>query len=158
MIWILTLLDSQVSYRYCSSCATYVLKKHYKEHLKTCETCELKGTLANNVEDEEEGEEDDDNNLDTSKDDEDDELIIEDEGMEEVEEPETKKSVPNKIYNCFDCNRMFMSSEAHAKHICDVHGGEGGSVVLKLPVDKSLDNKEEYEEKADDELVIDDSQ
>ena len=109
---------------------------------------------------EEEGEEgeEDDNNLDTSKDDEDDELIIEDEGMEEVEEPETKKSCPNKIYNCFDCNRMFMSSEAHANHLRDVHGGEGGSVVLKLPVDKSLENREEYEEKADDELVIDDSQ
>ena len=147
---------SQVSYRYCSSCSTYVLKKHYKEHLKSCETCELKGTLANNGEADQEEEED--NNLDTSKDDEDDELIIEDEGMEEVEEPETKKSCPNKIYNCFDCNRMFMSSEAHANHLRDVHGGEGGSVVLKLPVDKSLENREEYEEKADDELVIDDSQ
>ena len=145
-----------MSYRYCSSCATYVLKKHYKEHIKSCETCELKGTVASNEEEEEEYEED--NNLDTSKDDEDDELIIEDEGMEEVEEPETKKSCPNKIYNCFDCNRMFMSAEAHANHLRDVHGGEGGSVVLKLPVDKSLENREEYEEKADDELVIDDSQ
>ena len=151
----MSFLCSQVSYRYCSSCATYVLKKHYKEHIKTCETCELKGNVASNVE---EVEYEEDNNLDTSKDDEDDELIIEDEGMEEVEEPETKKSCPNKIYNCFDCNRMFMSAEAHANHLRDVHGGEGGSVVLKLPVDKSLENREEYEEKADDELVIDDSQ
>ena len=134
-----------------------MLKKHYKEHLKSFDTFELKGTPASNEEEEEE-EEEDNNNLDTSKDDEDDELIIEDEGMEEVEEPETKKSCPNKIYNCFDCNRMFMSSEAHANHLRDVHGGEGGSVVLKLPVDKSLEDREEYEEKADDELVIDDSQ
>ena len=51
-----------------------------------------------------------------------------------------------------------MSSEAHANHLRDVHGGEGGSVVLKLPIDKSLENREEYEETADDELVIDDSQ
>ena len=116
--------------------------------------------------------EEDDNELDTSKDEEDDndELIIEDDAVTEEYEvdPEPKKtsSTPNKIYNCVDCTRMFMSAEAHANHLRDVHGGEGGSVVLKLPKDKTVDKKtedesEEMEEdknEDDDELVIDDSQ
>ena len=152
----------QVSYRYCSACAKYVLKKNYKSHMKSCDNCQLNGNVNNSENPEEEWEgENEENDLDTSKEDEDDEMIIDDEGMEEVEEPETKKMTPSKIYNCFDCNRMFMSAEAHANHLRDVHGGEGGSVVLKLPLDKTIEKveeREDYEEKADDELVIDDSQ
>ena len=111
----------------------------------------------------------DDNELDTSKDEEDDELIIEDDVVIENDDEtdnETSSSVPNKIYNCFDCNRMFMSAEAHANHLRDVHGGEGGSVVLKLPSDKTkekkmennIDETEEEDKVDDDELVIDDTQ
>ena len=142
-----------MSYRYCSACAKYIRKKEFKSHVKKHETRELTG---------------DDNELDTSKDEDDDELIIEDEAVtEEAESPEidTKKiSTPNKIYNCVDCTRMFMSAEAHANHLRDVHGGEGGSVVLKLPKEKTIEKKVDYEEdmeeedKADDELVIDDTQ
>ena len=86
------------------------------------------------------------------------------------EDSAAAKPTPTKIYNCVDCTRMFMSAEAHANHLRDVHGGEGGSVVLKLPVDKTVDKKvdqsvedediqmdEDNEDKAD-ELVIDDSQ
>ena len=130
--------------------------------MKTCDSCELKGNISSNekLDGEWEGETEE-IDLDTSKEEEDDEMIIDDEGMEEVEEPEAKKT-PSKIYNCFDCNRMFMSAEAHANHIRDIHGGEGGSVVLKLPLDKTIENmgeeRDDYEEKAEDELVIDDSQ
>lgn len=60
---------------------------------------------------------------------------------------------PSKIYNCVDCTRMFMSAEAHANHLRDMHGGEGGSVVLKLPKSAAA----EEEEEAEDQLVIDDS-
>lgn len=112
--------------------------------------------------------EEDDNDLDTSKDEEDDELIIEDDVVIENDDTdnETSNIAPNKIYNCFDCNRMFMSAEAHANHLRDVHGGEGGSVVLKLPSDKIKEKKmesnkddiEEDEQVDDDELVIDDTQ
>ena len=113
--------------------------------------------------------EEDDNELDTSKDEEDDELIIEDDAVTEEYEPEPMavktSSTPNKIYNCVDCTRMFMSAEAHANHLRDVHGGEGGSVVLKLPKDKIVDKNTENETEEmeddknedDDELVIDDS-
>ena len=148
-----------MSYRYCSACAKYIRKKEFKSHVKKHETGELTGDVAP---------EEDDNELDTSKDEDDDELIIEDEAVtEEAESPEidTKKiSTPNKIYNCVDCTRMFMSAEAHANHLRDVHGGEGGSIVLKLPKEKTIEKKVDYEEdmeeedKADDELVIDDTQ
>ena len=96
-----------------------------------------------------------------------DELVIEDDAVEiedvENDEGDERNSSPSKIYNCVDCTRMFMSAEAHANHLRDVHGGEGGSMVLKLPNDKSADKKvdkeDATEEKADDdELVIDDSQ
>ena len=76
-------------------------------------------------------------------------------------DPEQSKSRINKIYNCFDCNRMFMSAEAHANHLRDVHGGEGGSVLLKLPRDKVNGNDiepesdEEVDKPDNDELVID---
>ena len=39
---------------------------------------------------------------------------------------------------------MFMSAEAHANHLREVHGGEGGSVVLKLP--GNLDEDEDVPE------------
>ena len=76
-------------------------------------------------------------------------------------DPEISKSRISKIYNCFDCNRMFMSAEAHANHLRDVHGGEGGSVLLKLPRDKvngndiEQDSDEEVDKPDNDELVID---
>merc|ERR1712130_921085 len=121
-------LKHKVSYRYCSACAKYIRKKEFKSHLKKHESGELSGELAP---------EEDENELDTSKDEEDDELIIEDdvviENDDEMTDNETSSSAPSKIYNCVDCTRMFMSAEAHANHLRDVHGGEGGSVVLKLP-------------------------
>merc|ERR1712107_121645 len=134
-----------MGYRYCSACAKYIQKKIFKSHLKKHESGELTGELA---------QEEDDNDLDTSKDEEDDELIIEDDVVIENDDTdnETSNIAPNKIYNCFDCNRMFMSAEAHANHLRDVHGGEGGSVVLKLP-----GNQEEDEDVPEDQLVIDDS-
>merc|ERR1712241_785145 len=138
----------KVSYRYCSSCSKYVLKKYYKSHVRKHDT----GDTVEQVE--EEGE------LDTSKDGEDEE---EDEEGMDTSDPAVKG--PSKIYNCVDCTRMFMSAEAHANHLRDVHGGEGGSEVLKLPRDKMAeknvendDNKEDNDENVDDELVIDDSQ
>ena len=97
------------------------------------------GDVAEQVE--EEGE------LDTSKDGEDEE---EDEEGMDTSDPAVKG--PSKIYNCVDCTRMFMSAEAHANHLREVHGGEGGSVVLKLP-----GNPEEDEDVPEDQLVIDDS-
>ena len=110
-------------------------------------------------------EDDEDKDLDTSKDDEDQELVIDDEPVTEEAgeiDPENSKSRINKIYNCFECNRMFMSAEAHANHLKDVHGGEGGSVLLKLPKDKvngTIDIGQESDEEEDrpdnDELVID---
>ena len=163
-----------MSYRYCSACAKYIQKKSFKSHLKKHESGELTGEVTP-----EDNEDNDDNELDTSKDEEDDELIIEDDAVEiedieneedDNEEDAAAKPTPTKIYNCVDCTRMFMSAEAHANHLRDVHGGEGGSVVLKLPVDKTVDKKvdqsvedediqmdEDNEDKAD-ELVIDDSQ
>ena len=85
---------------------------------------------------------------------------------EEMTDNETSSSAPSKIYNCVDCTRMFMSAEAHANHLRDVHGGEGGSVVLKLPSDKTKEKKmenskddiDEDDKVDDDELVIDDTQ
>ena len=91
------------------------------------------GDVAEQVE--EEGE------LDTSKD-----------GEDEEEDEDTSNPAVTKIYNCVDCTRMFMSAEAHANHLREVHGGEGGSVVLKLP-----GNPEEDEDVPEDQLVIDDS-
>ena len=127
-------------------------------HLKKHENGELSGKI--DIEDE--------NDLD--KDDEDHMLIIDDEPVtEEAEDIEVDNSRVNgssvtldKIYNCFDCNRMFMSAEAQANHLRDVHGGEGGSVLLKLPRDKINENDieqepdEEFEKPEYDELVIDD--
>ena len=118
------------------------------------ENGELTGEVSQ--EDEENG----DGDLDTSKDDED-EKDIDDEDSNDVQENEPNPNTPNKIYNCVDCTRMFMSAEAHANHLRDVHGGEGGSVVLKLPGDKLAEKKiekDDNDDKADDELVIDDSQ
>ena len=92
-------------------------------------------------------------------------LGYEDEDSMDVQESNPSSKAPSKIYNCVDCTRMFMSAEAHANHLRDVHGGEGGSEVLKLPRDKMAeknvendDNKEDNDENVDDELVIDDSQ
>ena len=95
-----------------------------------------------------------------------DEKDIDDDDSMDVQESNPSPKAPNKIYNCVDCTRMFMSAEAHANHLRDVHGGEGGSVVLKLPGDKmgekkadKDENKDDNDENADDdELVIDDSQ
>merc|ERR1712224_848013 len=139
-------LKHKVSYRYCSARAKYIQKKSFKSHLKKHESGELTGEVTP-----EDNEDNDDNELDTSKDDEDDELIIEDDAVEiedienedddNEEDAAAAKPTPTKIYNCVDCTRMFMSVEAHANHLRDVHGGEGGSVVLKLPVDKTLDKK-----------------
>jgi hypothetical protein len=116
-------MKHKVSYRYCSASSKYVLQNS-REH----ENGELSGKT-----DVEDGE---DKELDTSKDDDDQELIIDDEPVTEEAgeiDPDHSKSRINKIYNCFECNRMFMSAEAHANHLRDVHGGEGGSVLLKLP-------------------------
>merc|ERR1711994_1044743 len=112
----LRIFSHKVSYRYCSACSKYVQKKYYKSHVRKHDTSDV-------VESVEEPED-----LDTSKDGEDEE--------EEDEAMDTSTSagkVPSKIYNCVDCTRMFMSAEAHANHLREVHGGEGGSVVLKLP-------------------------
>ena len=147
-----------MSYRYCSACSKYIQKKLFNLHLKKHENGELSGKI--DIEDE--------NDLD--KDDEDHMLIIDDEPVtEEAEDIEVDNSRVNgssvtldKIYNCFDCNRMFMSAEAQANHLRDVHGGEGGSVLLKLPRDKINENDieqepdEEFEKPEYDELVIDD--
>ena len=147
-----------MSYRYCSACSKYIQKKLFNLHLKKHESGELSGKI--DIEDE--------NDLD--KDDEDHMLIIDDEPVtEEAEDIEVDNSRVNgssvtldKIYNCFDCNRMFMSAEAQANHLRDVHGGEGGSVLLKLPRDKINENDieqepdEEFEKPEYDELVIDD--
>ena len=147
-----------MSYRYCSACSKYIQKKLFNLHLKKHENGELSGKI--DIEDE--------NDLD--KDDEDHMLIIDDEPVtEEAEDIEVDNSRVNgssvtldKIYNCFDCNRMFMSAEAQANHLRDVHGGEGGSVLLKLPMDKINENDieqepdEEFEKPEYDELVIDD--
>ena len=129
--------------------------------MKQHESGELTGEVA--PEDDNEDGEDEDNELDTSRDDDDGELVIEDdaveiEDVEENEDSDDKENAPSKIYNCVDCTRMFMSAEAHANHLREVHGGEGGSVVLKLPTDKKADKDDATEDKADDELVIDDSQ
>merc|ERR1711971_1457033 len=113
-------MKHKVSYRYCSSCSKYVLKKYYKSHVRKHDT----GDVAEDEEEDEEG-------MDTSN---------------------TAVKGPSKIYNCVDCTRMFMSAEAHANHLREVHGGEGGSVVLKLP-----GNPEEDEDVPEDQLVIDDS-
>merc|ERR1712130_638825 len=118
-------IKHKVSYRYCSACAKYIQKKIFKSHLKKHESGELSGELAP---------EEDENELDTSKDEEND---------DEMTDNETSSSAPSKIYNCVDCTRMFMSAEAHANHLRDVHGGEGGSVVLKLPSDKTKEKKME---------------
>merc|ERR1719300_1750245 len=75
-------LKHKVSYRYCSACAKYVLKKNYKSHMKSCDNCQLNGNVNNSENPEEEWEgENEENDLDTSKEDEDDEMIIDDEGM-----------------------------------------------------------------------------
>ena len=128
-------MKHKVSYRYCSNCSKYVLKKYYKSHVRKHDT----GDVEEQVE--EEGE------LDTSKDGED-----EEEDEEGMDTSNTAVKGPSKIYNCVDCTRMFMSAEAHANHLREVHGGEGGSVVLKLP-----GNPEEDEDVPEDQLVIDDS-
>ena len=137
-----------MSYRYCSVSSKYILKKDFNSHLRGLEN----------------GDKDKDEELDPSNDDEDQELIIDDEPVtEEAAEidPENTKSRISKIYNCFDCNRMFMSAEAHANHLRDVHGGEGGSVLLKLPRDKvngndiEQESDEEVDKPDNDELVID---
>ena len=137
-----------MSYRYCSVSSKYILKKDFDSHLWGLEN----------------GDKDKDIELDPSNDDEDQELIIDDEPVtEEAAEidPENTKSRISKIYNCFDCNRMFMSAEAHANHLRDVHGGEGGSVLLKLPRDKvngndiEQESDEEVDKPDNDELVID---
>merc|ERR1711902_50692 len=138
-------IKHKVSYRYCSACSKYVMKKYFKSHLRKHETGELTGEVTQEDEENEEGD------LDTSKDDED-EKDIDDEDSMDVQESNTSPKAPNKIYNCVDCTRMFMSAEAHANHLRDVHGGEGGSVVLKLP-----GNQEEDEDVPEDQLVIDDS-
>ena len=155
-------LKHKVSYRYCSACAKYVQKKVFKSHLKKHESGELAGEVTR---------EEEENDLDTSKDEDDeaDELIIEDDVVTsepydtDTDAESKKKSLGsvNKIYNCFDCNRMFMSQEAHSNHLREVHGGEGGSVVLKLPTERRAEAGEgeeaEEEDKVDDaELVIDD--
>ena len=110
--------------------------------------------------DDDEDGEDEDNELDTSRDEDDGELVIEDDAVvEENEDSDDKETAPSKIYNCVDCTRMFMSAEAHANHLREVHGGEGGSMVLKLPTEKKAEKDDATtEDKADDELVIDDSQ
>ena len=137
-----------MSYRYCSVSSKYILKQDFNSHLRGLEN----------------GDKDKDKELDPSNDDEDQELIIDDEPVtEEAAEidPENTKSRISKIYNCFDCNRMFMSAEAHANHLRDVHGGEGGSVLLKLPRDKvngndiEQESDEEVDKPDNDELVID---
>merc|ERR1719334_177839 len=151
-------IKHKVSYRYCTACAKYIQKKYFKSHLRKHESGELTGDLV------QEDEENEDGDLDTSKDDED-EKDVDEEESNDVPETVAAKA-PNKIYNCVDCTRMFMSAEAHANHLREVHGGEGGSVVLKLPGDKLNDNKksesdeqmeENDEENMDDDLVIDDS-
>ena len=112
------------------------------------------------------------NDLDTSKDEED-EDVNDEEDSSEATSLANLKIAPSKIYNCVDCTRMFMSAEAHANHLRDVHGGEGGSLVLKLPADKLAEKKKEErdtteegedhmmildnDDKAGDELFIDDS-
>jgi len=147
-------IKHKVSYRYCTACSKYVMKKYFKSHLRKHENGELTGEVCQD--DEENGEEE----LDTSKDDED-EKDMDDDDSNDVQENETNPSTPNKIYNCVDCTRMFMSADAHANHLRDVHGGEGGSIVLKLPSDKLSEkqtDKDDNDDIADDELVIDDSQ
>merc|ERR1712013_100192 len=140
-------IKHKVSYRYCSACSKYVMKKYFKSHLRKHETGELTGEVTQEDEDEKD---------------------IDDEDSMDVQESNTSPKAPNKIYNCVDCTRMFMSAEAHANHLRDVHGGEGGSEVLKLPRDKmaekqaendeSKEDNDENDENVDDELVIDDSQ
>ena len=45
-----------MSYRYCSACAKYVLKKNYKSHMKSCDNCQLNGNVNNSENPEEEWE------------------------------------------------------------------------------------------------------
>jgi len=150
-------IKHKVSYRYCTACAKYVQKKYFKSHLRKHEIGELTGEVT------QEDEENDDGDLDTSKDEED-EKDTENEDSNSAVETSPSSKAPSKIYNCVDCTRMFMSAEAHANHLREVHGGEGGSVVLKLPGDKIIEKKMEKDELKDDnddnadELVIDDSQ
>ena len=134
-------IKHKVSYRYCSACSKYILKKYYKSHVRK----HVSGEIAGEVE--EEGAD-----LDTSRDGEDEEERDE-EDTEPMDTARPTVKGPSKIYNCVDCTRMFMSAEAHANHLRDMHGGEGGSVVLKLPKSAAA----EEEEEAEDQLVIDDS-
>merc|ERR1719220_292417 len=136
-------IKHKVSYRYCSACSKYVMKKYFKSHLRKHETGELTGDVI------QEDEENEDGDLDTSKDDED-EKDIDDEDSMDVQESNPSPKAPNKIYNCVDCTRMFMSAEAHANHLRDVHGGEGGSEVLKLPRDKMAEKQVENDEDKED--------
>jgi hypothetical protein len=130
-------IKHKVSYRYCSACTKYVLKKYYKSHVRKHNAGETEGH-------------EDEGDLDTSRDGED-----EDERDEEEDSMDTSDGPvkgPSKIYNCVDCTRMFMSAEAHSNHLRDMHGGEGGSLVLKLPGAVVED-----EDGGEDNLVIDDS-
>merc|ERR1712079_973900 len=135
-------IRQRVSYRYCTACAKYVQKKYLKSHLRKHEIGELTGEVT------QEDEENDDGDMDTSKDEED-EKDTENEDSNSAVETSPSSKAPSKIYNCVDCTRMFMSAEAHANHLREVHGGEGGSVVLKLP-----GNQEEDEDVPEDQLVI----
>lgn len=148
----------KVSYRYCSACSKYVLKKYFKSHLRKHDAGELPGDVKRD------GETEDD--LDTSRDGEDeDERDDNDEGSNDATSNEPMETdnatplskLPSKIYNCVDCTRMFMSAEAHANHLREMHGGEGGSVILKLPGDRT-EEKDDNDDTMGDELVIDDSQ
>jgi len=133
-------IKHKLSYRYCSPCNKYILKKYYKSHVRKHEVGEIEGQVE------------EDADLDTSKDgeDEDEKDEDDDEAMDTTSSPVRG---PSKIYNCVDCTRMFMSADAHANHLREVHGGEGGSVVLKLPGGEG-----EEEDRPEDQLVIDDSQ
>jgi len=133
-------IKHKMSYKDCSPCNKYILKKYYKSHVRKHEIGEIEGQVE------------EDGDLDTSKDGEDEEEKEEDD--EEAMDTSTPVKGPSKIYNCVDCTRMFMSADAHANHLRDVHGGEGGSVVLKLPGGED----EEEEDPGEDQLVIDDSQ
>merc|ERR1719333_662288 len=73
-------IKHKVSYRYCSACSKYVMKKYFKSHLKKHESGELSGELP------------------PEEDENDDELIIEDdvviENDDEMTDNETSSSAP----------------------------------------------------------------
>lgn len=94
----------KVSYNYCNTCSTYILKKVFRMHCKTHKTDDKKDNSAASAHNAIEMTEDDDDTTDND------------------ETDDSKKVMKkNKVFNCKQCNKLFLAQELYENHVKENH-------------------------------------